>query len=361
MLVYYDEKPSYKIVFREKFDDLINTIEELYPEMNKKICIVSDSNVASLYLEELSNLLKRKFNKVISFVFPFGEKSKNLDQVQNLYETLILEHFDRKDLLIALGGGVVGDLTGFTAATYLRGIDFIQIPTSVLSQVDSSVGGKTGVDFQAYKNMVGAFYMPKLVYMNRHVLSTLPVREISAGLGEIIKYVYMVDTNILQSLKEMKDETDLLKKEFQCVIHESVAIKKDIVERDPKEKGERALLNLGHTLGHSIEKLSNFQLLHGECVALGLIGAAYISVQRGFLKKNDLEELESILTKFHLPTKIPFKNCSSKEIVQVTKSDKKMVGGQIRFIAMESLGKAVILKDVSDLELEAAATYLLQP
>ena len=187
MTVHMDEKPVYDILLKQDFSALPKELESFHLE-HRKICIVTDSNVAPLYLEEVKELLKPCCSQVISFVFPAGEEHKNLDTVRDLYETLILAKFDRNDMLAALGGGVVGDLCGFAAATYLRGVSFIQLPTTLLSQVDSSIGGKTGVDFDAYKNMVGAFHMPKLVYENIGALKTLPPEQFSAGMGEVIKH-----------------------------------------------------------------------------------------------------------------------------------------------------------------------------
>ena len=186
--VKYEGKPCYNIHVESSFSSLEESLREDLDNLQRKVCIVTDSHVAALYLDEIAFICGDLFAKVISFVFPAGEASKNMDTVQKLYLSLIENHFDRGDLLIALGGGVVGDLTGFAAATYLRGIDFLQIPTTLLAQVDSSIGGKTGVDFQQYKNMVGAFHMPRMVYMNTATLNTLPAEQFSSGMAEIIKH-----------------------------------------------------------------------------------------------------------------------------------------------------------------------------
>ena len=185
--VYKDQKPIYDIVMEPSFEKLTEEVNKFHLS-ERKICIVTDTNVAPLYLEEVKERLSKCCKKISYFVIPAGEENKNLDTVKKIYEHLILEHFDRKDMLAALGGGVIGDMCGFTAATYLRGIDFIQIPTTLLSQVDSSIGGKTGVDFDAYKNMVGAFHMPRLVYTNLNTLLTLPKEQFSSGMGEVIKH-----------------------------------------------------------------------------------------------------------------------------------------------------------------------------
>lgn len=295
----------------------------------------------------------------ISFVFPEGEQSKNLNTVRDLYEKLIINKFDRNDLLIALGGGVVGDLTGFTAATYLRGIDFIQVPTSLLSQVDSSIGGKTGVDFDSYKNMVGAFHMPKLVYMNLNVLNTLDSRQFTSGMGEIVKhgiikdkeYFYWLKNNLYQ-IKEL--DYNILGE----MIRKSCIIKKNVVENDPTEKGERALLNFGHTLGHAIEKYMDFKFLHGECVFLGMIAATIISYNKGNISNQAKNEILGFINMFNLP-KLP-EDIDIKSIVSYTKNDKKMSGNKIKFILINNIGDAYIDTDVSDEDMISALHDMLK-
>ena len=276
--VKYEGKPLYNIVIEQSFDKLAEEFDKL-GVTGRKLCIVSDSNVAPLYAKYVEDQLSKTGNKIFTYVFEAGEANKNLDTVEDVYEFLIKNHFDRKDMLVALGGGVVGDLTGFTAATYLRGISFIQVPTSLLAQVDSSIGGKTGVDFRAYKNMVGAFYQPKLVYMNISVLKSLSDRLFNSGFGEIIKHGLIKDAAYY---KWLRDNISNIKSRdldaLEQMIYVSCNIKREVVEKDPKEKGDRALLNYGHTLGHAIEKLMDFKLYHGECVTLGMIAALRISV-----------------------------------------------------------------------------------
>ncbi len=271
--VSYETKPCYDILLEQNFQMLLPTLQKIGYASSQKVCIVTDSNIASLYLEELTAILQTYFGSVISFSFPAGEENKTLFTVQNLYQTLIEEHFERRDILLAFGGGVTGDLTGFAAATYLRGIDFIQIPTSLLSQVDSSIGGKTGVDFSQYKNMVGAFYQPKLVYMNLSLLATLPKEQFVSGMGEIIKHGLIRSKGYFDWISKHTEQIVRLEPNvIEELIYESCLIKRGVVERDPKENGERALLNFGHTVGHAIEKLSDFRLSHGQCVGLGMAG-----------------------------------------------------------------------------------------
>ena len=349
-----DRKFCYDIVLEQDFSHLPEELDklELNPE-SKKICMVTDSNVEKLYAKELQNLLAPACMEVLVFSFPAGEEHKNLETVQNLYEFLIQNHFTRKDLLFALGGGVVGDLTGFCAATYLRGVDFIQIPTTLLAQVDSSIGGKTGVDFSQYKNMVGAFHMPRLVYMNLSVLKDLDGRQYYAGMAEVLKSALLKDAAfyewLISNLYEIHDREPAVVEEM---ILNTCTIKKNIVEKDPYEKGDRALLNLGHTLGHAIEKYKNFELLHGECVALGTICAAYISWKRQLLSDDEYYEIRDMFVPFNLP--ITIDDIKPEEIVKLTRSDKKAEQDGIKFILLKKVGKAFIDKTVTDDEMLAA-------
>lgn len=251
MTVHQDGNPIYDIVMSDSFGSLATEAAKLAVE-GRRICIVTDSTVAGLYLEEVRERLAGCCKEVVTFVFPAGEENKNLKTVQALYETLILNHLDRKDLLVALGGGVVGDLCGYAAATYLRGVSFIQIPTTLLSQVDSSIGGKTGVDFDAYKNMVGAFHMPRLVYTNVKTLTTLSQEQFSSGMGEIIKHGLIKDAAYYQWLKDNREK--IMARDLEAcadMIERSDEIKREVVEKDPTEQGDRALLNFGHTLGQA--------------------------------------------------------------------------------------------------------------
>lgn len=356
--VNYEEKPCYDIELQQDFGKLPEKLKELGFE-NRKICIVTDSNVGKLYLKEITQLLEPISAKCVSYVFDAGEASKNTDTVGKVYEHLILNSFDRKDLLIALGGGVVGDLTGFTAATYLRGIDFVQVPTTLLAQVDSSIGGKTGVDFMQYKNMVGAFYMPKLVYMNLSALKTLPKRQISSGMGEIIKHGLIKDTAYFSYLEENIDRIKALDMAaLEELVYGSCEIKRNVVENDPKEQGERALLNFGHTLGHAIEKLSGFSMYHGECVAVGMAGAGYISMKLGYITKEQLEMIEATIQSYGLPVRIPEFSHTPEEILAATKLDKKMESGKVKFIVLKEIGNAVITKELTDEELLSGISYV---
>lgn len=339
----------YNIVLEKSFDGLFDELKKM-DLSNRKVCIVTDTNVAPLYLDQVDSIVSNCCESTEHFIFPAGEEHKNLDTVRGLYEALILKHFDRHDYLLALGGGVVGDLCGYAAATYLRGISFIQVPTTLLSQVDSSIGGKTGVDFDAYKNMVGAFHMPKLVYTNLAALNTLLDEQFSSGMGEIIKHGLIKDSSYYDWLLEHavkiynKDLTILTE-----MVRISNQIKRDVVEKDPTEQGERALLNFGHTLGHAIEKLSDFRLLHGHCVGLGCIAAMSISVKRKRIANEEMNRLKTLMEQFGMPVSIT--GFSVKEIIKTTKNDKKMDSGKIRFILLDQIGKACIDQTVTEDEM----------
>ena len=277
--------------------------------------------------------------------------------MKEIYKFLIGNHFNRKDLLIALGGGVVGDLTGYTAATYLRGIEFIQIPTTLLSQADSSIGGKTGVDFDGYKNMVGAFYMPRLVYMNMATLQSLSDRQFYSGFAEVMKSALIKDGNFYEWLIDQMYE--ICERDVETLaemVERSCIIKKLVVEKDPLEKGDRALLNFGHTIGHAIEKYMNFTMTHGECVALGCVAAAFISWKKNWLSMEEYYEIRDMFVPFYLPISID--NLDIEKVLQLTKSDKKAENGYIKFILLKKVGKALIDKTVTDDEIREALQEL---
>ena len=357
LTVRLDGEPIYDIVLTETFSGLGEELKKLGCE-KKKLCIVTDSNVAALYLEEIKKVASDCCRVVTSYVFPAGEENKNLDTVRGVYEHLIENKFDRKDYLIALGGGVVGDLCGFTAATYLRGVGFIQIPTTLLSQVDSSIGGKTGVDFDAYKNMVGAFHMPKLVYTNVSVLKSLPEEQFSNGMGEVIKHGLIRDKAYFEWILENLDTIMERKPEvLRPLVEGSNLIKREVVEIDPTEQNERATLNFGHTLGHAVEKLMDFKLLHGHCVALGTLAAMNLCAKRGLVSEIDVERYRLSMERCHMPMKIS--GLSAKDIIAATKNDKKMEAGVIKFILLDQLGHAYIDRTVTDEEMEQALSSIM--
>lgn len=346
-----NNKPIYDIVYEQDFNSLVKELEP-FGISEKKLCIITDSRVRGFYADEVCSALKDHCREIAVYDFPNGEENKNLDTVRNIYEFLIQNKFGRKDMLLALGGGVVGDTTGFVAATYLRGVDFVQIPTTLLAQVDSSIGGKTGVDFDQYKNMVGAFYMPKLVYMNVSTLKTLDDRQYYSGMGEVIKHGLIKSAQfyewILDNMYEIHERN---LETLEEMVYKSCTCKKLVVEKDPTEKGERAILNFGHTIGHAVEKAKNFELMHGECVALGCVAAAYISWKRELLSKDEYYEIRDMFVPFNLP--ISVENIDPEEIYALTTSDKKMEGNQLKFILLKKVGKAMIDTTVTKEEIIA--------
>lgn len=354
--VLYQNKPCYDIYIEDSFGALVDALEP-FALADRKVCIVTDSNVNPLYGAEVEDMIGAISGECVRYVFPAGEESKTLDTVKEIYEFLIGNHFNRKDLLIALGGGVVGDLTGYTAATYLRGIEFIQIPTTLLSQADSSIGGKTGVDFDGYKNMVGAFYMPRLVYMNMATLQSLNDRQFYSGFAEVMKSALIKDGNFYEWLiDQMYEICERDVETLSEMVERSCIIKKLVVEKDPLEKGDRALLNFGHTIGHAIEKYMNFTMTHGECVALGCVAAAFISWKKNWLSMEEYYEIRDMFVPFYLPISID--NLDIEKVLQLTKSDKKAENGYIKFILLKKVGKALIDKTVTDDEIREALQEL---
>ncbi|MCR4788248.1 MAG: 3-dehydroquinate synthase [Lachnospiraceae bacterium] len=346
MTVNYENKPCYDVIID---DSLASFPKELIRE-GSRICIVTDDNVANACLDEVK---KEIFRDALVFCIKPGEESKNLDTVKDIYAFLVKNDFSRTDMLVALGGGVVGDITGFVAATFKRGISFIQIPTSLLAMVDSSVGGKTGVDFDSYKNMIGAFYMPKHVYINVSFLKKLPDREFFNGFAEAMKsalirdgiyYSWMIDK--MYEICEKDPETLI------HLINGSVSIKKTVVEQDPKEESLRMILNFGHTVGHAIEKYKGFELKHGECVALGCVCAAFISWKRDYLTMEEYYEIRDMFVPFNLP--ISTEMLDIDEVMNIMQNDKKVIDGKLRFILLKKIGKAVIENDVTEDEIRAS-------
>lgn len=357
MTINYEKKPCYDIVFSESFDQLKEEFDKLNI-VGRKVCIITDSHVKALYGDEVMELLNGQCVKNVLYSFQAGEENKTLNTVRDAYEFLIKEKFDRKDLLVALGGGVVGDVTGFIAATYLRGVDFVQIPTTLLAQSDSSIGGKTGVDFDGYKNMVGAFYMPKLVYMNVATLKTLEDRQFNSGFAEVMKHGLIKDGTFYEWLIEkMYEISDRDTETLLEMVQRSCMVKKLVVEKDPTEKGDRALLNFGHTIGHAIEKASNFTMMHGECVALGAVAASFISWKHEWLSMEEYYEVRDMFVPFGLP--ISIENIDPEEILALTKSDKKVEGNAIKFILLKKVGKAVIDLNVTDEDILNAVKEIL--
>lgn len=344
-----NKKPCYDIMFEKSFQALGPAVKEL-GFAGTKCCIITDSSVGPLYAEKVTNQLKKAFNEVYTYTFEAGEENKNLDVVRDALKFLVEHKFNRKDVIAAVGGGVVGDLAGFTASLYMRGIDFIQIPTTLLACVDSSVGGKTGVDFDGYKNMIGAFKMPRLVYINTSTLKSLTARQYYSGMGEVLKYGLIMDGAFYEwILENMYGIFDLKADILGEMIERCCELKARVVEQDPFETGLRKTLNFGHTIGHAIEKYKNFELMHGECVALGSVCAAYISWKKGMLDMEDFYEIRDMFVPFNLP--ITITDIDPNDIIELVKSDKKATDKGVSFCLLKKVGKAVISDDVTEQEM----------
>ena len=319
----------------------------------KDIAIITNEVVAPLYLNEISDLFSNR--NVIEYILPDGEQEKKLKTVHKIIDRLMEAGFGRDSTLIALGGGVVGDITGFTASIFMRGINFIQIPTTLLAQVDASVGGKTAVNHKSGKNLIGSFYQPQCVICDSIFLATLEATEISAGLAEIIKYGLIFDSEFFQWLqKNMQQILSNDRAAVDYVIQRSCAIKAEIVAQDEKEQSVRALLNFGHTFGHAIEKLTGYgNWTHGDAVAVGMVLAARLSENMSLITPEDVQNIEEILTAANLPISLP--NIDPAELLAAMQSDKKVKDRNIQLVLLKNIGEAFLTADYSQ---EALANIL---
>jgi 3-dehydroquinate synthase len=305
-----------------------------------KVAVVTNPTVAQLYLDTVHDSLSRAGFDVMPVLIPDGEQHKNLTSLAAIYDRLISQRFERKSCILALGGGVVGDLAGLAAATYLRGVPYVQVPTTLLAQVDSSVGGKTGVNHQDGKNLIGAFYQPRLVLIDVAALESLPHRELVAGIAEVIKYGVIEDPALFSLLEESMEKVLGLDRQLLIpVIATSCAIKARVVEKDEREDDYRAVLNFGHTIGHALEAVTGYRkFLHGEAVGIGMAQAATISVQQGFCEQRSLDRIRKVIKKAGLPLEIP-PDASRQALIQGMEVDKKSAGGKIRFVMCAGIGK----------------------
>ena len=325
---------------------LLAQADLLLPHLKRKqVAIVSNTTVAPLYMQTLVNTLTQAGVQVIQIVLPDGEAYKNSETLNLIYDALLENRCERSTTLIALGGGVIGDLTGYAAATYLRGVPFIQIPTTLLSQVDSSVGGKTGINHPLGKNMIGAFYQPKVVLADIDTLATLPAREFSAGVAEVIKYGLIRDADFFVWLEtNMHLLMNLDEQVLSYAIYRSCQNKAEVVAADEHEAGERALLNLGHTFGHAIENAMGYGVwLHGEAVAAGTMLAADLSQRLGWINQQDMARISAIFKAAKLPL-IPPK-LTVENYLSLMQLDKKVADGQIRLVLQQGIGKAIMTAD----------------
>jgi 3-dehydroquinate synthase len=301
---------------------------------------VTNPTVAQLYLDVVHEALRHAGFEVTPILLPDGEEHKSLRSLATIYDRLIAERLERQSCVLALGGGVIGDLAGFAAATYLRGIPYAQVPTTLLAQVDSSVGGKTAVNHESGKNLIGAFYQPKLVLIDVEILRSLPRRELIAGFAEVIKYGIIEDPDLFHLLEQKAE--DIVKPDRELlsqVILKSCAIKARVVEADEREDDQRAVLNFGHTVGHALEAATGYrQFLHGEAIAIGMVKAATLSVQQGFCDQQSYERIIKLVRKAGLPTELP-SGVSTQSLIQGMEVDKKAAGGKIKFVICCGIGK----------------------
>lgn len=331
-----DLKINYDILVEK---GLINDTGKLVKEVlrGKRALIVTDDIVDKLYTKIVKESLERENIITSVCVLQNGETNKNIESIYNIYSSLAKNELSRKNIIIALGGGVIGDMAGYAAATWMRGIDFVQIPTTLLACVDSSVGGKTGINIKEGKNLVGAFHSPRLVIMDSDVLNTLPKREFNAGMAEVIKHAFLFDKKLLEYLENNNNNFDM-----DFILKRNCELKGHIVEIDYKEKKERMFLNFGHTIGHSVENAAGYGvLLHGEAVAIGVIFAIEYGIKKGITKdKGLLDRAKNIFNKFSLPTEIP-SNINLKDAIKL---DKKRSNDEINFVFLEDIEKPLINK-----------------
>jgi 3-dehydroquinate synthase len=311
----------------------------------KTICIVSNTTVSNLYLENIKNLLDDY--QVVEAIIEDGEEFKNYDSLNHIYTKLLENQCNRDTTILALGGGVVGDIAGYAAASFLRGIPFIQIPTTLLAQVDSSVGGKTGINHVLGKNMIGAFYQPQAVVIDLNVLKTLDNRQISAGLAEVIKYGLIWDEDFFKYLEQNIDNLKQLDFEhLEHVIYRSCEIKAKVVSEDEKESGIRAILNLGHTFGHAIENCLGYgEWLHGEAVGCGMVLAAKMSLAQGWLSESEFDRVTALISQANLPIEKP--NIDYENFIGAMKLDKKNKDKEIYLVLQQGIGKATVTNKYS--------------
>lgn len=315
-------------------------------DLSGKAVIITDTTVRGLYAETLSKSLADAGFEVTTLELPAGEEQKSLETAGRLYDGISGAYAERTTPVLALGGGVIGDLAGFVAATYMRGVPLIQVPTTLLAQVDSSIGGKTAVDHGQLKNTIGVFYQPRLVIADIDTLQTLPGDELTNGMAEVIKHAAIRSRDLFDFLDDNVDTDRVLNAAvLEKIILENIRIKAEVVEKDEKESGLRAILNFGHTVGHAVESVSGFRLKHGQAVAIGMVAEAKISSRMGLLDEGDVVSLERVIKKAGLPVKMP--ELSVPEVMQVMRHDKKVSQEKIRFVLLKSIGNAFVTDEVS--------------
>ena len=353
------EDRSYSILIDH---GILGTFGNVYRQhdLGGKAVVITDRIVAQLYLPAMLESLTRAGVRAFSVVLPPGEKSKTLDTAGMIYGQLIEERLERTSTVVALGGGMVGDIAGFVAATFMRGIALVQVPTTILAQVDSSVGGKTAVDHRLGKNMIGAFHQPKFVFVDSDVLTMLPEREVRSGMGEVVKHA-MIRSEELFEFVERHAENILRGRAEREVMEELIGqncrIKAEVVSEDPLERGVRAILNYGHTVGHAIEALTGYtKYRHGEAVMLGMVAAGEIAVRKGMLSRKELERQNSLVARVGVPEGIG--DLSADAILEQIQLDKKVHEGKVRFVLPERIGSVVVRDDVAAEEIRGGIEYM---
>ena len=335
---------SYEIAITpDSLKQLGNQIKQL--NLGHKVLVISNPEIFGHYGKICLESLKAAGFETYSHLIPAGETHKTLDSIQQVYDVAQANHLERSSIFVALGGGVIGDMTGFAAATWLRGVNFVQVPTSLLAIVDASVGGKTGVNHPQGKNLIGSFYQPKLVAIDPTLLKTLPAKEFRAGMAEIIKYGVIWDRDLFSKLEhhhELDNLNSVGAQLLETTISRSCQAKAEVVAQDEKESGLRAILNYGHTIGHAVESLTHYQqFVHGEAVAIGMVAAGKIALEMGLWTKEEAQRQDALIVKAGLPTNIP-PEIAIADILETIKSDKKVKAGKVRFILPTAIGKVII-------------------
>ena len=337
---------SYDIVIGAKLEELGDRMGGL--RIGKKVAVVTNPLVNKLYGARVLRSLASATFLAMPVEIPDGEQHKTLDWANNIFTALLINSFDRRSPLVALGGGVIGDLAGFAAATFMRGVPFVQVPTTLLAMVDSSVGGKTGVNHPMGKNMIGAFHQPKLVLMDLDTLKTLPREEFLSGMAEVIKYGVIADRELFDYLEKNREK--ILSLELGPLAHiikRSCEIKADVVSKDEREGGLRAILNFGHTVGHAIETIENYTRRHGEAVAIGMVYASRLALRTGLCDATVPERVEKLIRAYGLPTDLSALSHrpSATALMDTMQVDKKAEGGKVKFVLPKKIGEAVITKE----------------
>lgn len=341
------QQPYGIVIAAQGLDQLGELLNGL--NLGNKVLLVSNPSIFKHYGERVRASLTSSGFEVHSCTIPAGERYKTLNTVQKIYDAALENRLERSSIMVALGGGVIGDMTGFAAATWLRGINFVQVPTTLLSMVDASIGGKTGVNHPQGKNLIGAFHQPRLVLIDPQVLNTLPVREFRAGMAEVIKYGIIWDADLFTQMEKSKrlDQLRYLPADLlQAILQRSCQAKADVVSKDEKEAGLRAILNYGHTIGHAIESLTGYRLVnHGEAVAIGMVAAGQLAAELNMWTRDDAKRQDALIQKAGLPTQLPA-GVDIEAIVDALQTDKKVKAGKVRFILPTQIGTVTITDQV---------------